>query len=102
MAAQPNDTDDARRLGQLEGESFDRELRQREQRHREERLARLAMGAESDGAWAGLPDGEGASGATVVRLQRDVERLAAFHDAVVRSKAWWLIQALRRPFGRAW
>lgn len=92
--------DEARRLGRLEGERFDLELREAERRAREERLSRIAFGAEPDGAPG--RESEPESSATVTRLQRDVQRLAAFHDAVLRSKAWRVIQALRRPFGRSW
>jgi hypothetical protein len=91
---------EARRLGRLEAERFDLALREAERREREERLSRLALAAEEDdGGWDGAGGG---SSAVVQRLERDVERLAAFHNAVVRSKSWRLIQAARRPFGRAW
>jgi hypothetical protein len=91
---------DARSLGRLEAESLDRALREREGREREDRLARLAMGAEP--AWetgGGLAE---ESSGTMWRLQQEIERLTAFHRAVVGSKAWRLIQALRRLAGRAW
>lgn len=90
--------DDARLRGRTEAETFDRELRERELRDREARLTRLAGGADDEAplAWTAGGDPE------VWRLQQDVERLAAFHNAVVNSKAWRLIQAARRPFGRSW
>jgi hypothetical protein len=98
---QTNDREDARRLGRLEAESYDLGLREREGREREERLARLALSA--DGSWdSGASLANGGSSSTIWRLQQENERLAAFHRAVIHSKAWRLIQALRRPFGRAW
>lgn len=89
----------ARQAGRLEAEAFDRALRDAEQREREERLGRLAWEAAGetlgDGLAAGAPE-------AVWRLQQDVARLAAFHQAVQRSRAWRLVQWARRPFGRAW
>lgn len=89
----------ARRAGRLEAEAFDRALCDAEQREREERLGRLAWEAAGEA----LPDGL-AFGApeSLWRLQQDVARLAAFHQAVLRSRAWRLVQWARRPFGRAW
>jgi hypothetical protein len=92
----------ARDLGRLEAESYDRELREREEREREERLARLSLGAEGArdaGAPLPLPSD---SSSTFWRLQQENQRLIEFHRAVVKSRAWRLVQALRRPFGRAW
>jgi hypothetical protein len=91
---------EARRFGRLEAERHDLGLREREGREREDRLVRLAAGAET----AGEPGESVATGSssTLWRLQQENERLAEFHRAVTHSKAWRLIQALRRPFGRAW
>ena len=91
---------DARLLGRLEAERFDAALRERERCEREERLTRLAAGDEAafEPATELFADGAGATW----RLQQDVQRLAAFHQAVVRSKAWRLIQVARRLVGRAW
>jgi hypothetical protein len=87
-------------LGRLEAERYDRKLREREGREREERLARLSFGADgAHDAAAPLPSG---NSSTLWRLQQENSRLVEFHRAVVRSKAWRLVQALRRPFGRAW
>jgi hypothetical protein len=100
MEAPQDMLDDARLRGRSEAETFDRELRERELREREARLTRLAWGGGAEAAeltaWA--PGG----GSEVWRLQQDVERLAAFHRAVINSRAWKLIQAARRPFGRSW
>jgi hypothetical protein len=98
--------DDARLCGRSEAETFDRALRERELREREERLTRMAWGASEEEAiphWAhwAEPRAEPSQGA-VWRLQQDVERLASFHHAVLHSRAWKMIQAFRRPFGRAW
>lgn len=90
----------AEHCGRLEAERFDLDLRERERREREDRLTRLASGAEDTVAVSGAGPRE--SSELFLRMQRDLEQLAAFHHAVVRSKAWKLIQAVRRPFGRAW
>jgi hypothetical protein len=104
VAAAPSDprpaADDrgeqARALGRAQGELFDSRLREREGRQREELLlSRLQAGDESDDA--PLPEGGDAA-----QLRRQVERLSEFHTAVVRSRSWRVMQALRRPFGRAW
>jgi hypothetical protein len=92
----------ARQLGRLKAERLDLALRREEQRERERRLARLTW----DGGGEELPllqgDEGSFAGAETWRLQQDVERLAAFHGAVLRSRAWRLVQLMRRPFGRAW
>ncbi len=90
---------EARRLGQLEGERFDERLREQERRERDELMAR-AQSAEQPRdrttAEAGVPSD------VVLRLRREVEQLSAFQRAVVSSKGWKFLQALRRPFGREW
>lgn len=91
--------DEARRLGRLEAEAVDRALREEERRERETRLARLVVIDDED---LEIAEGAAAGDAEAARLRRDVERLAAFHQAVVRSRSWRILQALRRPFGRAW
>lgn len=94
--------EEARRLGRLEAERHDLALREREGSEREKRLALLSLGVDEP-VWEPPSRSTAAeSSSTVWRLQQDVERLAAFHRAVVHSKAWRVIQALRRPFGRAW
>jgi hypothetical protein len=86
--------DEARERGRAEAEQFDAALRELESRERLERLRSLARYQGTDalrGRWGDL-----------VSLQDEVQRLAAFERAVLNSRAWRLIQALRRPFGRAW
>ena len=91
---------EARRLGTLEAESFDAGLRARERREREDRMSRAVVGADEEGHHPCGPPREVSM--MVWQLQRDVERLGAFHHAVLHSRAWRLVQLLRRPFGRAW
>jgi hypothetical protein len=100
----PTERARASELGRLRAEALEHELRQAEQREREARLALLAWNADGDPPPAELePRAAGAAGAGEVwRLQQEVERLAAFHHAVLSSRSWRLLQALRRPFGRAW
>jgi hypothetical protein len=88
----------ARALGRAEGERFDDRLRAREGQAREERLGRQLLVAGDDDP--GLQPG--ASGAADPRLVHQIEELRRFHAAVIRSRGWRLLQALRRPFGRAW
>jgi hypothetical protein len=77
-----------------------------EQRERELRLVRFAEdGEEAALAWDAGDAGDAGdlpAATEVWRLQQDVERLASFHQAVLRSRAWRLVQWARRPFGRAW
>ncbi len=89
-----DELDRARQAGRREAEAFDGALRQAEQAAHEEQLRRLAR-EPSYGSLA-------AAFGPVWRLQQDVARLAAFHQAVLGSRAWRLIQWARRPFGRAW
>jgi hypothetical protein len=70
---------------------LDRELCELQRRERLELLARPDLGG-----------GPREAPLDVEQLEREIERLAAFESAVLRSRAWRLIQALRRPFGRAW
>ena len=102
--AEPEGAEDelarARRLGRLEAEALDRRCRDREQREREARLAAVALGGGSGVAM--LADRGGASPAELARLRSQVESLGAFHASLLRSRSWRLLQALRRPFGRAW
>jgi hypothetical protein len=120
MSEQREDLRQAEELGRLKAERLDAALRSAERRERELRFASLVWdgnGAESPGlaAGGGMGDAGGVGGsagvgghgwdgsaAEVWRLRQDVERLAAFHQAVQRSRAWRLVQSLRRPFGRAW
>lgn len=99
--------DDARLLGRLEAERFDAALREREQQEREDRLTRLAAGDEAAvDPVLNLTGDHGGHGMTssseIWRLRQDVERLAAFHHAVLHSKVWRLVQMARRLVGRSW
>jgi hypothetical protein len=98
----PSDAvEDARLLGRLEAERFDAALREREQQEREDRLTRLAAGDETAVEPALSLSGDGGTMESW-RLRQDVERLAAFHHAVLHSRSWRLLQAARRLVGRAW
>jgi hypothetical protein len=96
--------EDARLLGRLEAERFDAALREREQQEREDRLTRLAAGDEAAVEPALNLSGDSGPVGTAEnwRLRQDVERLAAFHHAVLHSKSWRLIQVARRLVGRGW
>ncbi|HTQ79635.1 MAG TPA: hypothetical protein VMM92_06540 [Thermoanaerobaculia bacterium] len=102
MAEQREDLARAQQLGRLKAERLDQELRAAEQRERESRLANYAWDVD-----AGLP-GEpgdlepGADSGELWRLRQEVERLTAFHTAVLRSRSWRFLQWVRRPLGRAW
>jgi hypothetical protein len=101
----------ARQLGRFQAERLDAALRAAEQSEREMIFARLlwdGIGADPaalamSGGSGGEAGGSVAAGASEVwRLQQDIQRLAAYHQAVQRSRAWRVVQWLRRPFGRAW
>ena len=116
MSEQREELAQARQLGRLKAEQLDAALRATEQRERELRFVRLlwdgmnadpaALAMAGDvgdaGGDAGGRGSLGAGSAEVFRLRQDVERLAAFHQAVQRSRAWRVVQWVRRPFGRAW
>ncbi len=87
-----------RAAGRARAAAFDAALRQTEDSERIERLTRLAAGAEED-PW---PAGGESAPTEVARLQRQVEALAQFRTAVLSSRPWRVIQAVRRLFGRAW
>ncbi len=92
-------TPDSTAAGRGQAAAFDAVLRQTEDRERIDRLTRLAAGAEND-PW---PADQGESAPTeVARLQRQVEALSQFRAAVLSSRPWRVIQAVRRLFGRAW
>ena len=84
---------DARRLGEAEAELLHVRLRLRESLARELRLLERTVRAE-----------EALENAleTESDLRHQVERYASFHRAVEHSRAWRMIQAVRRLFGRAW
>jgi len=94
-------TPEAERCGELEAKAFDLRLRELESREREDRLTRLVAERPDLAAVPAMPLG-GADVAQVERLQREVAMLAEYQHAVARSRGWRLLQALRRPFGRAW
>ena len=110
MSEQREDLRQAEELGRLKAERLDTALRTAERRERELRFASLVWegnGAEPPALAPESGTGNGGRGwdgstAELWRLRQDVERLAAFHQAVQRSRAWRLVQSLRRPFGRAW
>ena len=94
-------TKEEKRFGELEAKAFDARLRELESREREDRLTRLVAERPDLSSFPASPPG-GADPAQMDRLQREVAMLAEYHHAVARSKGWRLLQALRRPFGRAW
>jgi len=89
---------EARRQGRRDAEAFEAALRREEDRERGERLSRLA--GEEEDLWAA--QGYDSAPTEVARLRRQVEALAEFRAAVLRSGGWKLLQALRRLFGRDW
>jgi hypothetical protein len=94
-------TREEERRGELEAQAFDLRLRALESRDREDRLTRLVAERPDLSSFPASPPG-GADVAQVERLQREVAMLAEYQHAIARSKGWRLLQALRRPFGRAW
>jgi hypothetical protein len=84
---------DARKLGELEAELLHLRLRLRESLARELRLVERTTKAEEalENALA-----------TEHELRQQVERYSSFHRAVEHSRAWRMIQAVRRLVGRAW
>jgi hypothetical protein len=92
---------DEERYGELEARTFDLRLRELESREREDRLTRL-VAERPDLAAAPAPPPLGVDAFEAERLRREVALLAEYQQAVLRSKGWRFVQALRRPFGRAW
>ncbi|HEV7670226.1 MAG TPA: hypothetical protein VGS22_17040 [Thermoanaerobaculia bacterium] len=92
---------DAERYGRLEAEAFDAGLREIERRERENLLSRTAL---VDGGFGVLLQEDAAplTGTEVLRLRREIDRLSDFHRALLHSRSWRLLQALKRPLGRAW
>jgi hypothetical protein len=97
-------------LGREEGEAFDRCLREAERAEREDRLSRIAWGGYGSSetgipvlpAAVEEPDRRAPAAIEVLELEREVQRLTHFHDAVQRSRAWRMTQRLRRMVGREW
>jgi hypothetical protein len=83
----------ARTFGELEADVVHLRLRLKESLARELRLVERTTKAEEalENALA-----------TEHELRLQVERYSGFHRAVERSRAWKMIQAVRRLFGRAW
>ena len=98
-AVKPDQLESSRRLGQLEAEEFDARLREDEGRDWGRNFARFPSGTDDRPESAAVSD-DGSP--EVLRLQREMEHLAAFHRAVLNSRAWRMIQAIRRVFGRDW
>ena len=92
---------EAEDCGELEARAFDLRLRALESREREDRLTRLVAERPDLAATPALSHG-GANHPEVERLRREIGLLAEYHQALLRSKGWRLVQTLRRPFGRAW
>ena len=92
---------EAEDCGELEARAFDLRLRALESREREDRLTRLVAERPDLAASPALPYA-GGDIVEVERLRRQVGQLADYHQAVLRSKGWRLVQAMRRPFGRSW
>jgi hypothetical protein len=87
---------EARLAGSRQAEAFDQSLRKREWQEREDRLAGLAGGGDEE------PSLRHASSEQLHHLERQVETLASFHRAVMSSRGWQMLQAMRRLMGRAW
>lgn len=83
----------AARVGAIEAELADLKLRLTESHEREQRLIQVSK--ELEETLEGAPKREH-------ELRRDLERLAAFNRGVEQSRAWKLIQRVRRLFGREW
>lgn len=84
---------EARTQGELEADVVHLRLRLKESLARELRLVERTMKAE-----------EALENALAIEheLRLQVERYSAFHRAVEHSRAWKMIQAVRRLLGRAW
>ncbi len=92
---------DAERFGRLEAEAFDADLRLIERRERENQLGRTAL-ADRGSDTPAQEEAPPVTHTEVLRLRREIDRLAEFHRTLLHSRSWRLLQALRRPFGRAW
>ena len=92
---------DAERFGRLEAEAFDAGLREIEQRERENLMGRSALASDQFGG-SSADEPPALTSTEVLRLRREIDRLADFHRTLLHSRSWRLLQALRRPLGRAW
>lgn len=90
----------ARRMGELEGAAFDAALAARDRAERSERLSRIALAGDE----ADLPPGGpgDVSRRDLAEIESRLRDLSHFHDAVIRSQSWKMLQRLRGFFGRAW
>ncbi|HXU29891.1 MAG TPA: hypothetical protein VN851_04870 [Thermoanaerobaculia bacterium] len=92
---------DAERLGRLEAEAFDAGLREIEQRERENLMGKTVLASDQFDGF-GPEEGPVATTTEMLRLRREIDRLADFHRTLLHSRSWRLLQALKRPLGRAW
>ena len=93
----------ARQLGAAQGEAFDHRLREYERSEREERLSRFAWAVDGeDGEEPGGQPEHRQTSLPTLELEREVQRLTAYYNAVQGSRAWRLTQRLRRLVGREW
>jgi hypothetical protein len=83
----------AARLGRAEAEAADLRLRVKESQEREQRLIESVFEAEEKYYDALAMEHD-------LRIQ--IHRFAEFNRAVQKSRAWRLIQYLRRLVGREW
>lgn len=98
MHPSSDELDLARRLGRQEASAFDTALIARERQEREDRLTRIALIGDEpvEPVW------RVSSSDHALRLERQVEQLQAFHQAVLTSRGWRMLQTARRLVGRAW
>jgi hypothetical protein len=83
----------ARQLGEAQAELADLRLRLQESLAREQALLQRTLEAEEH-----LEDALG----TEHDLRSQIERYARFHRDISHSRAWRMIQRVRRVFGREW
>lgn len=86
-----------RRAGAQAGEELDSRLREVEHRGRVARAMHFAPPSPSLNPAPTPPNRE-----ETWRLACELEIVRAFQERVFRSRGWRVLQALRRPFGRAW
>ncbi len=90
----------ARRLGELEGSAFDAHLAALERAERGERLSRIAL--TTDAADLLPADAASAPRRDHAETESRLRDLSQFHQAVMNSRGWKLLQRVRWLFGRAW
>jgi len=90
---------EAARRGWRAARDLDRELRAEELREREDLLTRLAF----VGDLAAAPvTAAGRGSSRLRRLRREHDEQQRFHDTVVLSAGWRLLEGVRRLVGRRW